>query len=199
MALMITPQLRITLPQTIAACFASLLQHGLLLPVDRPVAMLPLLLTLPGFTETYIEQAVQTIFVNGVAADRLDRILAAGDTLALSAAMPGLAGAIFRRQGIHGTLRSHPQEKPASEHSAAGYITLKLFNRIAADRVVDLLTQGIQVHGPAFRDFAARREDLWRAPVELRLNDRAVGVVEMLEIVAGLPVLGVRAVLLPEC
>lgn len=198
MAMTITPQVRLLLPQTTAASFASLLQHGILIPVDRPVAMLPLLLTLQGFTETYIEQAVQTIFVNGVAVDRIDRLLVAGDTLALSAAMPGLAGAIFRRQGIHGTLRSQPQKMPGADRSAVGHITLKLFNRIAADRIVDLLTQGIQVHGQAFRDFAARREDLWCEPVELRLNDRSVGAVELLETVAGIPVLGVQAVLRPD-
>ncbi len=198
MALMIMPQLRLTLPQTIAAGFASLLQHGILIPVDRPVDMLPLLLTLPGCTETYIEAAVQTIFVNGVAVDRLDHMLIAGDTLALSAAMPGLAGAIFRRQGIHGTLRSQSQNKPAADRSAAGYITLKLFNRIAADRIVDLLLQGIQVHSQAFRDFASRREDLMREPVELRLNDRAVGAAEMLEIVASVPLLRIQADLLLE-
>ena len=102
------PQLTLVLPEEAVAGFASLLQHGILFAVDRPVAILPFLLTLPGFTPEYIEKTVQTIFINGVAADSLDRSLAAGSTLALSAAMPGLAGAIFRRQGLHGSLRSQP-------------------------------------------------------------------------------------------
>jgi len=103
------PQLVISVPRDSAAGFASLLQYGFLLAVDKPVALLPLLLSLPGFTAEYLEKTVQTIFINGVAADRLDQPLSGGGTVALSAAMPGLAGAIFRRQGIHGVLRSTPK------------------------------------------------------------------------------------------
>src|SRR5665647_491591 len=95
------PLLILSVPHQAMAGFASLLQHGILLPVDRPVALLPFLLALPGFDAEYIENTVQTIFINGVAVDSLDRSLPAGSTLALSAAMPGLAGAIFRRQGLH--------------------------------------------------------------------------------------------------
>ncbi len=42
---------------------------------------------------------MQTIFINGSAADTLDRPLGTGRYPNLSAAMPGLAGAIFRREG----------------------------------------------------------------------------------------------------
>lgn len=186
------PQLNILLPQPGFAGFASLLQHGILLPLDRPVAMLPLLVSLPGFTEAYIEKTVQTIFINGVAADRLDRLLFAGQTLALSAAMPGLAGAIFRRQGIHGSLRSQPQAAAIPESAAAGFLTLKLFNSIALDRVEDLLTAGILINGQAFCDFAALRAHLFQSPTQLMLADRALKSTEVLAAVVGMPVLGLR-------
>lgn len=194
------PRLTLMLPPASIAGFASLLQHGILFAVDRPVGMLPFLLSLPGFDAAYIESAVQTIFINGVAADSLDRILSIGSTLALSAAMPGLAGAIFRRQGLHASLRSKPQEKaPAGpDRPGAGFLTLKLFNRIAADRVEDLLTQGILIAGASFRDFAVRRDALFQPPAQLMFSGASVDPADLPGAVAGCPVLAVRAVLLPE-
>lgn len=192
------PQLILVLPEEAVVGFASLLQHGILFAVDRPVAILPFLLTLPGFTPEYIEKTVQTIFINGVAADSLDRSLTAGSTLALSAAMPGLAGAIFRRQGLHGSLRSQPVAKVESNPSAIGYITLKLFNSIAADRVRDLLTQGILVSGKALHDFAARREHLFQQPVALSFAGQSLESADLLGIVANRPVVMVQASLVSE-
>ncbi len=192
------PQLTLALPEEAVAGFASLLQHGILFAVDRSVAILPFLLTLPGFTAEYIEKTVQTIFINGVAADSLDRSLAAGSTLALSAAMPGLAGAIFRRQGVHGSLRSQPAAKVESNPSASGFITLKLFNSIAADRVQDLLNHGIHLSGKALHDFAARREHLFTPPVVLSFAGQTLNSADLLRTVAEHPILLVKASLLPE-
>ncbi len=187
------PQLTLTLPKEAVAGFASLLQHGILYAVDQPVAILPFLLALPGFSSEYIEKTVQTIFIDGVAADSLDRSLSAGSTLALSAAMPGLAGAIFRRQGLHGSLRSQPTAKVATNPSAAGFITLKLFNSIAADRVGDLLIHGIHISGKALHDFAARREHLFQPPVRLSFAGQVLDFAKVLGVTAGIPVLLVQA------
>lgn len=192
------PQLTLTLtPETLTG-FASLFQHGILYPVSQPVPLVPFLLALPGFTGDYIEKTVQTIFIDGIAADSLDRDLTAGSTLALSAAMPGLAGAIFRRQGIHGSLRSQPQEQKKSGGAAAGLITLKLFNSIATDRIQDLLTAGVLVGGKAFHDFAGMRESLFQPPVMVQYEGQRVEYSALLPLVAGLPVLRVKAVLASE-
>lgn len=192
------PRLTLALPEEAVAGFASLLQHGILFAVNRPVALLPFLLSLPGFTAEYIEKTVQTIFINGIAADSLDRSLPAGSTLALSAAMPGLAGAIFRRQGLHGSLRSQPEAKAASAQSASGFITLKLFNSIATDRASDLLVQGVHVSGKAFHDFAAKREHLFRPPAELLFADQTLAYAELLRTIFDCPLVLVKADLHPE-
>jgi hypothetical protein len=192
------PRLQLALPRHALAGFASLLQHGILLPVERPVTITPLLLSLPGFTREYLETKVQTIFIDGVAADSLDHSLNPGTTLALSAAMPGLAGAIFRRQGLHGSLRTRPEGHAGAGHAAAGFVTLKLFNAIAADRVGDLLSQGILIRGKAFHDFVARRPDVLQPPVAMTLDDQKVDVPDMLHRVAEYPVLAVLACPLPE-
>lgn len=187
------PQLTIDLTPESLAGFASLFQHGLLFPVSQPVPLVPFLLSLPGFTGDYIEKTVQTIFVDGIAADSLDRDLTAGSTLALSAAMPGLAGAIFRRQGIHGSLRSQPQKQKKSGEAAAGLITLKLFNSIATDRIQDLLTAGVLVSGKAFHDFAGMREGLFQPPVMVQHEGQRVEYSALLPLAAGFPLLRIKA------
>ena len=192
------PRLTLALADEAFTGFASLFQHGILFAVEQPVALLPFLLSVPGFTAEYIENAVQTIFINGVAADRLDRVLTGGSTLALSAAMPGLAGAIFRRQGLHGSLRSQPGEKKDSGQSASGFIKLKLFNSIATDRVHDLLTHGIQVTGKALHSFAAKREHFFQPPTSCDFVGQDIRHAELLAVVAGLPLLMVKANLLPK-
>ncbi|MBM9536329.1 hypothetical protein [Desulfobulbus alkaliphilus] len=177
--------------------FASLLQYGIVFHRDRPVDLVPFLLDLPGFSKEYIERTVQTIFINGVAADSLDRELPPGSTLALSAAMPGLAGAIFRRQGLHGSLRSQTPEKPVAPPGQSGYITLKLFNMIAADRILDLLKHGICVTGLSLVAFAANREALLQPPAALFLDHEPVSPRELLQAAVNRPFLTVRASLLP--
>lgn len=190
------PDLLIKQTKQALAGFASLLQHGMMVHIDRPVALVPFLLDLPGFSEEYIEKTVQTVFIDGVAADSLDRALPPGTTLALSAAMPGLAGAIFRRQGLHGSLRSTTGKKSVAPTGQSGFIRLKLFNMIAAERIGDLLEQGICVTGSSFVAFAASHEPLLQPPAVLFLDHRPVRPDELLQIATPLPLLAVRAGLL---
>lgn len=177
---------------------SSVLQHGITCPCDKTLLLLDFLLGQPGFSADYIEKTVQTIFVNGVAADRLDIELQGGDTVALSAAMPGLAGAIFRRQGIHASLRSRPQGRSEGKESQAGAITLKLFNSIATDRIIDLLQTGIYIDGKAFREFAQSREYLFTERVTASIDGQKIAFLEMLDRCGASPFLGLQAIILPE-
>ncbi len=136
---------------------ATLLQRGFVLPVSGTISIAELLMGLPGFNEEYIRERVQTIFVNGLAEDNTSRELSAGDTLALSAAMPGLAGAIFRRGGQHASLRTRPVGLNHSETDQSGYITLKLFNMIATETGPQLLQTGILIRGKTLARFLDRQ------------------------------------------
>jgi len=138
---------------------ASLLQRGFVLPAGRPVTITELLTELPGFTEEYIRDRVQTIFVNGIAEDNTDRELVPGDTLALSAAMPGLAGAIFRRGGQHASLRTRPAPPNHTKTGQSGSITLKLFNMIATETGPQLLREGILIRGRILARFLDRQSE----------------------------------------
>lgn len=145
----------ITLRTTKAAAekTATLLQRGFLLPITGTVSIAELLVTLPGFNEEYIRDRVQTIFVNGLAEDNTARELVAGDTLALSAAMPGLAGAIFRRGGQHSSLRTRPVATKHHRTAQSGHITLKLFNMVATETGPPLLKKGILIKGKILAKF----------------------------------------------
>jgi hypothetical protein len=167
MNIMRYPDILISLPQKAVSGFASLLQHGIFIPIDKEIPLLSLLLSVPGFTKEYIETAIQTIFVDGVAADRFDVTLHDGSVLAISAAMPGLAGAIFRRQGIHGVLRSQPPKHSAPPHETTGFVTVKMFNSIATDQVDTLLTEGILIDGQALHAFTQRRNHLFHPPATI--------------------------------
>lgn len=136
---------------------ATLLQRGVLLPVSKALPIVDLLTKLPGFTPEYIKDRVQTIFVNGLAEDDTARQLAAGDTLALSAAMPGLAGAIFRRGGRHASLRTRPLAAPTHKADQSGFITLKLFNMVATETGPQLLQSGILIRGTILARFLDRQ------------------------------------------
>ncbi len=189
----IYPLLQLKLPQASFTGFASLLQHGVLFPLHEQLTLRTFLLSLPGFTPEYIEKNVQTIFVDGVATDNLDRDLTDGSTVALSAAMPGLAGAIFRRQGIHKTLRSQPDPNEPAPH-ANGFLTLKLFNSIATDRVEGCLRQGVLISGQALADFGRSHEELFATAACLQLDGQPVDAADLMARVPTLEKLTFQAI-----
>ncbi len=155
-----------------AAFFFGLLQRGFLLPCRRPVTIADLLRNLPGLDRAYLERSVQTIFVNATAVDTVGQVLHPGDTLALSAPMPGLAGAIFRRGGRHGCLRSTARPAPPADPDSR-FVTVKLFNRIAADRGGAILARGILVRGSILARFLESRDRRARAWTrEIRVHGR---------------------------
>ena len=164
---------------------ATLLQRGFVLPVTGTVSIQELLAGLPGYSEEYIRERIQTIFVNGLAADDTARELAAGDTLALSAAMPGLAGAIFRRGGQHASLRTRPVAARRLGTAQAGYITLKLFNMIATETGRRLLEEGILIRGKILARFLRRQgERILPLMERVELEDSTLSPSELAGMVA---------------
>jgi hypothetical protein len=141
------------------AGFATLLQSGMYLEVAQGCSIGELLSRLPGFTEDYIAEKVQTIFLNGLPADDLaQKLKGESAVLAVSAAMPGLAGAIFRKGGIHASLRTAVEAIPVSDKTEKFVrIRLKLFNMIAKDRGVPILRQGCVVLAADLRKFLMYR------------------------------------------
>ncbi len=154
---------------------ATLLQRGFLIPCPNPVSLETLLLGLPGFNREYIHNRIETIFINGSAADSLAYSLEPGSTVALSAAMPGLAGAIFRKGGPHAGLRTLPPPARSENHGRHAFVTLKLFNMVADDTVQPLLRQGILMkHATLARFFRNRAEQLQHILFAISINSTMI-------------------------
>lgn len=122
-----------------------------------------------GVDEDYIAHRIQTIFLDGKAVDDVDNtVLQEGSTLALSAAMPGLVGATFRKSGYYSTLRkqiSHEQQSTASLDQPVTF-TLKLFNTIAKELGPKLFASGVSLNGKPFQDFIFHQKDRMRSICE---------------------------------
>ena len=101
-----------------------------------------------GVDPDYLDQRVQTLFINGQPVDDVDQTLVTpGDDLSLSAAMPGLAGASLRKGGHLAAFRDsisyHAQA--ADQDSSECWITIKLFNFVSVELGPLFLGQGLLV------------------------------------------------------
>jgi len=141
------PNLELFVAPGTAPLFATILQAGIAIETRSGETLGAFLNKLCGFSTNYIIDEIQTIFLNGTAIDDLETPLT-GDSpvLALSAAMPGLAGAIFRKNSLHAALRTTLAEQQTARPGQTGItLSLKLFNSIARDRGPALLAQGVSI------------------------------------------------------
>ncbi|MDR3632062.1 MAG: hypothetical protein P4L42_17215 [Desulfocapsaceae bacterium] len=145
--------------QVHAGCrYTSLLQTGVDIMTTVPCSIGDFLDRLPGFSKDYIINRVQTIFLNSTAVDDMETPLSGtAPVVALSAAMPGLAGAIFRRNSMHAALRSAkiPDFAAPSTQSRIIGVRLKLFNMVAAEKGEALFAAGVHCTGAGLLDFIA--------------------------------------------
>ena len=113
--------------------FLPLFSFGVGIDATAGMTLPSLLCDRLGIAREYIDQRVQTIFVNSRAVDRPDQVvLHSGDKIALSAAMPGLAGATLRREGLLAAFRQDITYKDgglSSDEQQSIVVTLKLFNQ----------------------------------------------------------------------
>ena len=179
--------------------FGSLLQRGFFLPCPQPMP-LATLLKRHFLDSSSLLQMVETVFVNGLAQDDLNVPVQAGDTVALSAAMPGLAGAIFRKGSIHRHLRSRPRPQGpaamasrsvlASGHGDHEWLVVKLFNRIGEMQAPLLLPQGLLIPGPTLARFVTCRQSwLVRVAKEIRFDRQPLSVAAVIESSSGHPLI----------
>lgn len=156
--------------------YTTLLQAGIVLESTAGKALGVFLNELPEFDTDYLSDRVQTIFLDGSAIDDLERCFSeAQHIVALSAAMPGLAGAIFRRNSLCAALRTRKDEtdtSPATKDSIR--ITVKLFNAIAQEKGMQLLSRGGIFSGETLRDFFHPRPSLLQGIHSLEFDDEAI-------------------------
>ena len=125
----------------------TVLQSGFLAVAIEGDTIFSFLLTLDGFTEDYLINEVQTIFYNGDALDDLESEIAGPKaTVALAAAMPGLAGAIMKKGSPCGALRKTRNIQQVKHKGEPVEILVKLFNTVARDRGPQLFSTGIRMN-----------------------------------------------------
>jgi hypothetical protein len=165
-------QLEITLSPNNITRFTTLLQNGMSYNCTAGESLGVFLSTLPGFTNEYIADKIQTIFLNGAPIDDLTTPINSNHSvLALSAAMPGLAGAIFRRNSLHASLRGKNNISKSVTENTDISVTLKLFNTIAAERGPALLQAGASINSEILSDYFTKRPSLKETLLALKVNE----------------------------
>lgn len=175
------PKLSIIISADKIGRFATVLQAGFTMPAAKNSILSTFLENLPGFTEDYICNRLQTVFLNGDALDDFD-IPFSADTcvLALSAAMPGLAGAIFRKASPAAGLRKTVVHRQSSEEKKNISVLVKYFNDIAIEKGPDVLSEGIVFGATDLLSFLELRPSLVGAMSEIILDEQPLDQEELL-------------------
>lgn len=155
--------IRLAVNETRLPVFCELLAAGFFVDAPQGCSIRELLTDVLGIDAEYVESRIQTVFVNGRAVDDFDSPLVGKDAVvALSAAMPGLVGAVLRRGSPLGSMRGVGADKGAhgTEKTRVAPITLKLFNQVAAELGPGFLAAGIRIPAGRLGDFLAKHADL---------------------------------------
>lgn len=174
--------LQLTVRPDALPLFTTVLQSGIEIKTLHGTSIAKFLNTFPGVTAEYLADTVQTIFLDGTAVDDLSLPLT-GTTpvLALSAAMPGLAGAIFRRNSFHSALRTETKVlQSETEQTKSITVTLKLFNSIARDQGPELLQAGVCLHADQALTFLSKRPHLTQYISKIQLGENKMEYSELL-------------------
>ena len=144
------PTVRVTLPRH---AFKALLQRGVGIPGGTGLRVREFLQETLGIPADYVEEKLQTVFLDGQPVDDLDRaVVRSGAVLALSGALPGLVGATMRRGGYYARMREGITHAEADTGGGGGekrFVVVKLFNRPLADLTDTLAARPLLVPADA--------------------------------------------------
>ena len=151
--------LRIGIVSESIPVFFELLRSGFSADLTLGCSLEHLLCNQLDIAPDYLRNRVQTVFLNNSPLDDLaSAAVPDGAVISLSAAMPGLNGAVMRKGGPLAELRrsiSHSSEEACSQ-PFPGRITLKLFNLVAKEIGPQFLSRGIVVTSKTLDDLFKR-------------------------------------------
>jgi hypothetical protein len=131
-----------------------------------------------GVQRAYFDDRIQTIFLNSKPVDDVyTAVVEDGAVLALSAAMPGLVGATFRKGGRYSWMRKIISYEPedADTRETNGWVTLKLFNLVMKELGPDFLERGVWIDGEHLKAFFKKQPPgLFQNTGQMTLDGRAV-------------------------
>jgi hypothetical protein len=152
----IMAQVKIAVDKDGLSAFFLLLQQKFMVKARIGISVRQLLCDSFGLDPAYVEGRIQTIFLDGQPVDNLDRAAARdGVTLALSAAMPGLVGAVMRAGGPLSPFRSTISYRgdAADIKPGEGIVSLKLFNLLTRELGPGFLKRGILIRAAELGEF----------------------------------------------
>jgi hypothetical protein len=160
----------------------AVLQMGFYLPVPAGSSVRAVL-DAAGISRSYLEDKVKTVFLDGTAVDNLEaERIKNRSVIAVSGAMPGLVGAIFRKDSPISGLRSNVAKRPYDSSIQDGdeLVLLKMFNIIAEEMGPELLRSGLTFAGKDMGNFFGnRRELLEKAILEVELDGNPIALQEL--------------------
>ena len=178
--------------------FFPILQQGFMVRVHGGFSVKKILCKDLNIEPNLIEKRVKTIFLNQKPVDDIDRtIIKKNATLALSSALPGLAGATMRMNGVLSSFRkniSHDIENientPLNNEGNEGhddheecFITLKLFNLMIKDLGPYFLSRGIWLKSNILRNlFKNRLADLRKGCQFAKLDGKKIDLDKLFKI-----------------
>ena len=146
--------------------FFELLRSGFSADITIGCSLEHMLSNQMDIAPDYLRDRVQTVFMNNSPVDDITSApVPDGAVISLSAAMPGLNGAVMRRGGLLSGMRRTISHSPdeACIQPLPGRITLKLFNLIAKELGSQFLSRGIVVSSKALNDlFKRQTPNFWQ-------------------------------------
>ncbi|MCX5815781.1 MAG: hypothetical protein NTX75_05995 [Proteobacteria bacterium] len=146
--------------------FYEILQSGFFVKCRTGISINALLSGGLGLNPRYVNERITTVFLDGSCVDNIERaVIKEGSTLALSSAMPGLAGATLRRDSVYATLRSsitYEEKDDVYRDDTEGIIRVKLFNLLIDELGPVFLQRGIMVKADEIIQFLKRQPETFR-------------------------------------
>ena len=165
--------------------FFQLLQKGVKVRARVGSTVLSFLCDDLGLSPEYVDERIQTLFLNGKVIDNPDTaVLKEDSTLALSAAMPGVLGATLRKGSYYARMRNEISHQEQSQGITVheGFILLKLFNLLSAEIGPAVLGRGLWMKGEELNHFLRELPDELVAKCsEAKLDGQEVNMIGFVE------------------
>jgi hypothetical protein len=176
----------ITVDKEILSEFSGILRKGIKVEGNVGMCLGDFLRNEVGMNPEYIEGRIQTIFLNGRPVDNVEiAVVEDGDTIALSASMPGLVGVSMRKGGHLAGFRSEISydETKKAESSGRGRVFIKLFNLLTKEIGPLFLENGVIIEREDLKGFLYSLNETSRAGVKsIEIDGKDADIAQLEEI-----------------
>ncbi|MFP4477020.1 MAG: hypothetical protein ACLFOY_15780 [Desulfatibacillaceae bacterium] len=180
-------RIRLSVSGTFLPALADLLQRGVRVRARVGVPVRVFLTRELGIDPGYVEDAIQTVFLDGSPVDDIDAATVPdGARLALAASMPGLVGISMRRNSPGSFIRSGISHRaaPAGDEEKEGLVLVCLYNLVQRDLARDFLERGFFLEASMLAEFFLRNPEV-PGTGRMEVNNVETGRAEVLALLEG--------------